>query len=93
MGSWKKHLRAMRQSERCVGFTYEEAASVLRALDFEEAPNAGTSHRKWRRLLPSGRRVIIGLLKDGKGSLSAVYIKQMLSSLDEAGLLPPEDDL
>jgi len=89
MPSWKKHLLRMLQSPRGVGFRYDEAAVILRALAFAEDGGA-SSHRKWRRLLPSGQTVYIGLCDNGHRELKAVYVKDMLRALREHHLIPAD---
>lgn len=92
MARWEKLLTRMRDSVRCVGFTYDDAASVLAGLGFScVETGAGGSHRRWAQLHPSGQRVIIGLVNHGHGDLKPVYIKQMLRLLKEHELMPQEE--
>lgn len=85
----EKHLKRMLGSQKCVGFSYEEAAVILRALGFTE-DGQSSSHRKWRRLLATGTVVYIGLCDYGHGELKAVYIKDMLKALREHDLIPAD---
>ena len=89
---WEKLLRQMRDSPRCVGFTYDEAARVLLALGFQMATANGGSHRRWVLLREGLPPVIIGLVAKGHGELLPVYIKEMLATLEAHGLLPEEPD-
>ena len=71
-------------------YTYAEACSVLLHLDFALAPSGGGSHRKWRRKLPDGTVVVIGLIDKGAGTLKAYLIRDMISQLTKHGLVPPD---
>ena len=73
-----------------VNYTYFDAASILKALDFDLAKTSGTSHRRWRLKAPSGRVVTVALVDAGKGPIKSVYIKEMIRLLRENDLLPPE---
>jgi hypothetical protein len=70
-------------------YTYADAAAVLRQLHFDLAPHAGGSHRKWRKRLPDGTSVIIGLVEHGSGSLKAYLIRDLVAQLRLHGLIPP----
>jgi len=70
------------------GYTYADAASVLRGLGFELAPSSGGSDRKWRGLAPGGERVYVGLVESGSGRLKAYLIRDMVRMLREANLIP-----
>lgn len=72
-------------------YTYTEAAGVLAHLGFALAPTAGGSHRKWRRRLPDGTVVVIGLVEKGTGPLKPYLIRDLVSQLTSHGLVP--DDL
>lgn len=93
MGSWKKLLAAMRSDTNPNGYTYDDAARVLANLGLQLAPSSGGSHRRWRGTGPSGHVCIVGLVDRGHGPLKAVYIKEMLSALECAGILPEEPDV
>lgn len=71
-------------------YTYGEACSVLAHLDFALAPSGGGSHRKWRRRLPDGTVVVIGLIDKGAGTLKAYLIRDMIRQLSSHGLFPPD---
>lgn len=81
----------MRESVRCIGFSYSEVAGILQALGFAMAPSGAGSHRHWSKLLPTGVRVIIGVVDAGHGEMKPVYIKDMLKQLAEHGFLPNEE--
>ncbi len=68
-------------------YTYDDVAKVLRFLDFQEAPHGGTSHRRWRRRLPNGNVVLIGLVDKGHGTLKPVYVREMVKQLRENGIV------
>lgn len=91
MSSWRRLLERMRDSPRCVGFTYDEAARVLAALGFRQASYGG-SHRRWVLLRDGEPSVIIGLVDAGHGEIKPVYIKTMLQILDQNDLLPGAQD-
>jgi hypothetical protein len=59
---------------KATGYTYSEAASVLRGLGFELAPGSGGSHRKWRGL--------------SAGNLKAYLVRDMVCILREADMIP-----
>jgi hypothetical protein len=87
---WEKVLRRMLSDDKPTGYTYTEAAAVLSALGFEVAPHGGGSHRKWRRKLPDGNVVIIGLVDSGKGTLKPYLVREMLAQLRAHGLIPED---
>ncbi|MCA2992055.1 type II toxin-antitoxin system HicA family toxin [Gemmatimonas sp.] len=91
MGSWKRILKQMRKSPRCVGFTYADAAKVLEALGFHQSSYGG-SHRRWVMLRADNPPVIIGLVDKGHGDMKPVYVKDMLASLVAHGILSEDDD-
>lgn len=92
--SWEKTLRRMTHDEDPRGYTYEEAALVLNGLGFTRAKDKPKgSHRVWRRPDSDSNvqsTVIVGLVKSGHGTMKPVYIRQMISILREAGLIPTE---
>ncbi len=71
-------------------FSYEDCVRVLLHLNFTEAPNSGTSHRKFVRREDGKPQVTIGLLKPSAGSVGKEYVKEMLRELRSNGLTPPE---
>jgi len=71
-------------------YTYDEAASILRALGFALAKTSGTSHRRWRLKPSSGQLITIALVDSGKGPVKSVYIKTMIRLLEENNLIPSE---
>jgi predicted RNA binding protein YcfA (HicA-like mRNA interferase family) len=94
---WRKLLSRMASDGRPTGYTYEDAAVVLRALGFQVAPSGGGSHRKWRAVSPAGIVVVIGLVEKGAGALKPYLIRDMISQLRQNGFLPADlergDDL
>src|SRR5215213_7036777 len=88
MASWLKLLRAMRNDPRPVNDSYDDFARVVSRLGFTVAPNAGTSHRKWKRTLPDGSSLIVGAPDKGSGTLKPVYIKELMAVLERHGLFP-----
>ena len=80
----------MAEDPKPVSYSYEDAASILRALGFALAKTSGTSHRRWRIKAPNGRSVTVALVDSGKGPIRSVYIKDMIRQLAENDLLPPE---
>lgn len=73
-----------------ITYTYRDASHVLEALGFEVAPHGGGSHRKWRRSLPGGNVVIVGLVEKGSRSLKSYLIRDMLAQLRSSGLIPED---
>jgi hypothetical protein len=71
-------------------YTYGEACSILAHLDFALAPSGGGSHRKWRRKLPDGTVVVIGLIDKSAGTLKAYLIRDMVRQLSNHGLVPSD---
>ena len=57
-----------------------------------QAPNSGSSHRKFRLRLPGPRTIVVGLVK-GRGPLKSDYIADMIATLRANDLLPAEYDL
>lgn len=90
MARWKKLLEAMLNDLNPITYTYADACAVLEALDFEVAPSAGGSHRKWRRKLDSGNVVVIGLVEKGHGELKPYLIRDLVAQLRANGLIPKE---
>lgn len=94
MAQWIKLLGAMVADRKPISYTYEDASTVLRQLQFTMAKSGATSHRKWYRELadataPSGHRTVtIGLNAKGKGPLKPGYIRAMVRTLRENNLLP-----
>lgn len=97
MASWRKHLRRMVADPGGRAYTYEQAATILEHLNFENKGGRG-SHRKFRVEIddpaaPNGKRaVIIGLVQHGSRTLKPGYIKEMVRALQESGLLPDETE-
>lgn len=69
------------------GYTYDEAANVLRRLDFTLAASGATSHRKWARKI-GATTVVIELVQKGHGTMKAYLIRDMVSQLRENNLIP-----
>jgi len=78
----------MANDPKPVRYTYDDAASILRALGFALAKTSGTSHRRWRIQAPNGRPVTVALVDCGRGPVKSVYIKEMVRLLKENDLLP-----
>jgi hypothetical protein len=97
MASWKKLLQAMIDDPVPRNYTYDDAARILRRLDFEEPSSRSGSHRLWRRRAPDGNLAVIGLVDKGHGPMKPGYIRDMVKTLRERGLLPvsleADDDL
>lgn len=79
----------MLEDDNPCSYEYDDLARVLSHLGFAEAPNAGSSHRKWRLRLPGPRTIIIGLVK-GRGPLRKEYVLDMIATLRSNDLLPLE---
>jgi len=90
VASWEKLLSRMLTDANPIGYTYDEAALVLRHLDFQLAPHGGGSHRKWRRRSPAGNSVVIGLVEKGSGSLKPYLVRDMIDQLRLHGLIPAD---
>jgi predicted RNA binding protein YcfA (HicA-like mRNA interferase family) len=82
MARWEKRLRDM--AENPAGHTYNEACSVLEALQFQPPRKPKGSHRFWRHA--GGCRV--GLVDSGRGAMPVEYIKDMVQQLRAYGLFP-----
>ena len=80
----------MVDDQKPVGYAYEDAASILKALGFTLAKTSGTSHRRWRIKAPNGQVVTVALVDAGKGVMKSVYIKEMVRLLRVNDLLPSE---
>jgi len=75
-----------------ITYTYDDAAQVLLGLGFEVAPHAGGSHRKWRRSLPNGNAVVVGLVDKGSGPLKPYLVRDMVSQLRVNNLVPEDGE-
>ena len=91
MGNWKKLLRTMAADPDPRGYSYDDAARVLRQLNFAEPRKPDGTHRRWRLKLPDGNVVIVGLVQKGHGTLKPGYIRDMVKALQDHGLIPPEE--
>lgn len=95
MGSWRKRLREMAADPDPRSYTYDEAANILSNLGFLKAKGGG-SHRKFRYSMVNPdspkpvQSVIVGLVEAGSGCLKPAYIVQMVRTLRENNLIPPE---
>lgn len=83
-------LAKMLSDSNPITYTYADASHVLAALGFEVAPHSGGSHRMWRRSLPSGNAVVVGLVEKGSGSQKPYLIRDMVSQLRSNGLVPED---
>lgn len=81
----------MLSDNKPTGYTYQDAALVLRKLGFDLAPTRSGSHRKWRLKTAVGNAVIIGLVEKGSGELKPYLVREMLKQLKDNDLIP--DDL
>lgn len=96
MARWEKLVARMVADRKGRSYTYGDCVRILTHLGFELAPNSGTSHRKWRRHIgdsadPNKQRlIVVGLVEAGSGALKPEYIKHMIDTLEEAGLVPLE---
>lgn len=88
MAGWEKLLREMFASANPCNYSYEDCARVLTRLNFVEAPNSGTSHRKWVLERDGMAREFVGLRKPGSGPVGKEYVKDMLRKIRELGLYP-----
>ena len=95
MGGAKKLLAAMARARAPRGFTYDEAATVLKSLGFEPTRTKPKgSHRLWRlEVLTEGGRnsIYVGLVDSGHGTLKPEYIKKMVEVLLQNHLIESED--
>jgi predicted RNA binding protein YcfA (HicA-like mRNA interferase family) len=80
----------MAEDAKPVTYSYDDAASILRALGFALAKSSGTSHRRWRIKAPNGQSVTVALVDVGKGPMKSVYINDMSRLLRANDLMPPE---
>ena len=92
MGSWRKLLQEMASHPKPVNYTYADATRVLENLGFALAHGDGGSHRTWSLVRSGQPPLIVGLVDAGHGTLKSVYIRKMIGTLREAGLLPDEVD-
>lgn len=93
MGSWRKLLVAMAADTDPRGYTYDEAAGILKNLGFSTPQKSGSSHKVWRLALPDGdkeRTVRVELVDAGKGKVKPAYIRKMVKILRENHLLADE---
>ena len=90
MARWKKLLSKMLSDSNPITYTYEDSIQVLQALGFEVAPHAGGSHRKWRRRLPDGNVVIVGLVEKGHGALKPYLSRDLVAQIRSSGLIPED---
>jgi predicted RNA binding protein YcfA (HicA-like mRNA interferase family) len=88
MAKWEKVLARMLNDAKPIGYTYQEAASVLANLGFS-LKGTGGSHRKWARKLGAST-VVIGLVESGSGTLKAYLIRDLIKTLNEHSLIPKE---
>ena len=76
------------------GFTYDDAATVLKSLGFEPTRTKPKgSHRLWRLEVTTvgGRNsVYVGLVDKGHGTLKPEYIKKMIEILLQNQLIESE---
>lgn len=87
MSKWDKLLQRMMNDQKAVGYTYAEAAGVLRSLGFSLAARSGGSHRKWA-LRQGDTTVVIALVESGKGTLKPYLVRDLVRQLRDNGLLP-----
>ncbi len=85
MTRWRKLLEQMARDPDPRNYRYDEVVTVLRGLDFQEAPRGTGSHRAWRGLTPLGTVVVIGLVDKGRGTLKPYLIREMLKQLRASG--------
>jgi hypothetical protein len=97
VANWKKLLWQMVDDPDNRGYTYDDAARVLRQLNFVEPKKPNGTHRRWRLKLPNGNVVVVGLVQKGHGTLKPGYIPDMVKALHDHGLIPlrkgTDDDL
>lgn len=96
MSSWRKLLRQMAADPDPRNYTYEDAVRVLNGLGFSAAKSKPSgSHRVWRRPDPGGNlhaTLIVGLKDAGSGTMKPAYIRDMLKTLESAGLVPNDGE-
>jgi hypothetical protein len=90
MARWKRLLDKMASDSDPRNYSYDDAVTVLRGLDFQLAPHGGGSHRAWRGKGTSGTVVVIGLVDKGHGTLKPYLVREMVKQLRANGLLGPE---
>jgi predicted RNA binding protein YcfA (HicA-like mRNA interferase family) len=88
MSKWQKLLTQMVNDTNPTGYTYDEAALVLRNLGFTLAARGATSHRKWARR-DDQTTIVITLVEKGSGPLKAYLIRDMIKQLRDNGIIPP----
>ncbi len=101
MPSWRKLLARMVADRRPRSYSYQDAARILQQLGFTLATPTDGSHRKWRvevsdSASASGtRRVTVGLVDRGNGTMKPVYVLKMVEVLQANRLIPDDtnDDL
>ena len=92
MARWKKVLQAMLHDTNPRNYTYEDAALVLfHGLGFAEPPRSDGSYRRWRRRLPNGTVVVVGLVNKGHGTLKPGYIRDLVKAVRDHGLVDGDD--
>ena len=91
--AWRTTLARMLADQNPNSYRYDEAATILRQLGFE-MPKTSTkgSHRKWRRRLPDGTTIVIGLVDSGSGTLKPWQIRDMVRQLRDHALIPNEPE-
>lgn len=90
MASWRKLLAKMVADRDPRSYTYDQAARILEHLQFD-GPTKPGSHRMWKRVIAKAGKpftVVIGLVDSGTGKVKPEYIKQMVRTLHDEGLLP-----
>ena len=92
MASWKKLLWQMAADTSPRGYTYEDAARILRSLAFEEPTKRNGSHRLWRLRLADGNVAYVGLVQKGHGTMKPGYIRDMVAELRKYDLIPHETE-
>lgn len=94
MGGARKLLSSMMRARDPRGFTYDDAATVLKSLGFEPTRTKPKgSHRLWRLEVTTvgGRNsVYVGLVDKGHGTLKPEYIKKMIEILLQNQLIESE---
>ena len=72
---------------RPINYDYADAVRVLKNLGFTLASTDTGSHRVWKRKVVGRAPVVVGLVDKGHGKLKSVYVKNMIATLREEGLL------
>ncbi|MBA3560846.1 MAG: hypothetical protein H0W30_19900 [Gemmatimonadaceae bacterium] len=81
----------MAEHPKPVNYTYDDAARILRHLDFRVSDAEG-SHRVWKRKIDEHTTLRVSLVDSGHGKLKSVYVKKMVQILNAHGLVPEETD-